>query len=119
MNFYENYVSMCNRIGKTPSAVAVEIGLSKPAVNRWKNGGCPTDATARKVAKYFGVSVENLYSTSDYNLQLFSKREEDAKKPADQVPDGLEKTGYEQLTPENRKMIDSLIDSLLKSQSGG
>ena len=115
MNFYENYVAMCNRIGKTPSAAAVEIGLSKPAVNRWKNGGCPTDATARKVAKYFGVPVEQLYSGSEYDLQLFS---DNTKKPTDQVADGLEKTGYELLTPENRKMIDSLIDSLLKSQSG-
>lgn len=57
MNFYGRYVEMCNRIGKSPSAVAIEIGLSKPSVNRWKNGGSPTDATAQKIASYFGVSV--------------------------------------------------------------
>lgn len=60
MNFYGRYVEMCNRIGKSPSAVAIEIGLSKPSVNRWKNGGSPTDATAQKVASYFGVSVNEL-----------------------------------------------------------
>ena len=58
--FYDNYVRFCNSIKKTPSAVALEIGLSKPTVNRWKNGGGITDATAVKVADYFGVSVEEL-----------------------------------------------------------
>ena len=60
MNFYERYVEMCNKIGKSPSAVAIEIGLSKPSVNRWKNGCSPTDATAQKIASYFGVSVTYL-----------------------------------------------------------
>ena len=60
MNFYERYVDLCNQIGKAPSAVAIEIGLSKPSVNRWKNGGSPTDATASKLASYFGVSVTYL-----------------------------------------------------------
>lgn len=60
MNFYSQYVEMCNRIGKSPSAVSIEIGLSKSTVNRWKKGGSPTDATASKIASYFGVPVTYL-----------------------------------------------------------
>ena len=60
MNFYENFLKLCNLAGKSPSGVALEIGISKPAVNRWKNGSTPTDATARKVADYFGVSIADL-----------------------------------------------------------
>ena len=60
MNFYERFVNLCNKIGKTPSRVAMEVGLSKPTVNRWKNGSSPTDATAMKVAEYFGVSIQDL-----------------------------------------------------------
>ena len=60
MNFYESFISLCNKVGKTPSRVVLEIGLSKPTVNRWKNGSNPTDATAMKIAEYFGVSVEEL-----------------------------------------------------------
>lgn len=81
MTFYENYVSLCNRIGKAPSAVALEIGLSKPAVFRWKNGGTPTDATAKKVADYFGVTVERLFSENGYDLQLFANKEDQEKTP--------------------------------------
>lgn len=60
MNFYDRYVEMCNKTGKSPSAVATEMGLSKTAVHRWKNGGSPTDATAAKIASYFNVSVAYL-----------------------------------------------------------
>lgn len=55
--FYDRYLYWCNKVGKTPSAVALEIGLKKSSVTRWKNGGGVTDATAKKVADYFGVTV--------------------------------------------------------------
>ena len=60
MNFYERFIGLCNKVGKTPSRVAMEVGLSKPVVNRWKNGSTPTDATAMKIAEYFGVSIQEL-----------------------------------------------------------
>lgn len=60
MAFYENYLKLCEKAGKTPSAAALEMGLSKPTVNRWKKGGGATDATALKVASYFGVTIEDL-----------------------------------------------------------
>lgn len=58
--FYENYVRLCNSVGKTPSAVAVELGIQKSTVTRWSDGSAPRDATVVKVADYFGVSVERL-----------------------------------------------------------
>lgn len=60
MAFYENYLRLCEKAGKTPSGAALEMGLSKPTVNRWKKGGGLTDATALKVAAYFGVTVAEL-----------------------------------------------------------
>ena len=58
--FYDNYLSLCNSVRKTPSAVALEIGLTKPSVSRWKSGSMPTDATLQKVADYFGITVDEL-----------------------------------------------------------
>lgn len=59
--FYDNFVNLCAGIGKSPSAVAVEIGFQKSAVSRWKKSGAtPTDANLQRIAKYFGVSVEHL-----------------------------------------------------------
>ena len=58
--FYDNYIRLCNGIGKSPSAVAEEIGLKKATVTGWKRGSMPTDATVRKLADYFGVAPEDL-----------------------------------------------------------
>lgn len=62
MAFYENYVQLCNEVGKSPSAVAIELKLGKPSVSRWKTGTKPRDTTVLKVANYFGVTVEELMS---------------------------------------------------------
>ena len=74
MNFYERFIGLCNKVGKTPSRVATEVGLSKPTVNRWKNGSNPTDATAMKIAEYFGVPVQELtgeVSIGDFAYEFF------------------------------------------------
>ena len=60
--FYDNYIRLCNSVNKTPSAVAIEMGISKTSVNRWKNGSYPTDATMLRIAKYFNVTVDVLKS---------------------------------------------------------
>ena len=60
MSFYEKYLMLCDKNKKTPSGAALEMGLSKTTVNRWKNGGGITDATILKVATYFGVTVKEL-----------------------------------------------------------
>lgn len=108
MNFYDNFLRLCNAAGKSPSRVLVEIGGTKSAVTRWKNGGMPTDATAKKIADYFDISVD----------QLLGAEPEQQKKPADQKANGLLSTNYALLTPENKGVIDALIEKLLKSQSG-
>lgn len=73
MNFYERFVGLCNKVGKTPSRVAMEVGLSKPTVNRWKNGSSPTDATAMKVAEYFGVSLQELTGEASIGDMLYEE----------------------------------------------
>lgn len=55
--FYDNFIKLCNSIGKSPSAVAKDIGIEKSTVTRWKKGANPTDATIEKVASYFGVTA--------------------------------------------------------------
>jgi transcriptional regulator with XRE-family HTH domain len=80
-----------------------EIGLSNATATSWKKGAIPKSSTLEKISAYFGVST-------DY---LLGKEE----KPADQKADGLRGMGYDRLTPENQKMIDDLIEKLLRSQS--
>lgn len=44
--FYENYLRLCNSVKKSPSAVALEVGLKKSSVTRWKAGGNGLDGAA-------------------------------------------------------------------------
>ena len=103
MNFYDKYVEMCNKIGKAPSAVAIEIGLSKPSVNRWKHGGMPTDATAAKIASYFGVSVTYLLG------------KEEQKNPTTKIDNGMSKAKADlikkvmQMSDEELQKLDLLL----------
>lgn len=66
MNFYNKYIELCAKLGKTPSAVALENNLSKSTVNSWKVGRSnPTDVTLSKLAAYFNVSIEYLKNDSE------------------------------------------------------
>ena len=60
MNFYRSFVRLCNSVNKSPSAVLLEIGLSKSLNTRWKEGKGMTDASAIRIADYFGIPVEEL-----------------------------------------------------------
>ena len=71
MNFYNNFVRLCNSVGKSPSRVVLDVGGTKSAITRWKNGGNPTDATAMKIAEYFGVSVQELTGETDLGDALY------------------------------------------------
>lgn len=93
MAFYENYLRLCEKASKTPSAAALEMGLSKTTVNRWKNGGGLTDATALKVSAYFGVTVAEL------------KGEEPGQKEKPNTLDGIE---LEKLSPARRALLEAL-----------
>ena len=103
---YDNYVWKCWELSKSPSGVAEEIGISKSLISRWRNGGSLSDATAVKICNYFGISLEELNTE-------FQSPFEKQKKSADQKVSGLVAAGYDDLTPENRAVIDSLIAKLL------
>lgn len=58
--FYFRYVDLYNKINKSPSAVAEELGFKRSSVTRWANNSVPRQATLQKIADYFGVTVEYL-----------------------------------------------------------
>lgn len=60
--FWNNYVKMCEQAGKTPNAVAAELGLSSGSVTAWKQGRLPRGGTIEIIAKYFGVESSALLS---------------------------------------------------------
>lgn len=105
--FYDIVNGLCKERKTTITKMSEEIGLSNAAATSWKKGATPKSSTLQKISEYFGVSTDYLLG------------KEENKKPADQKADGLRGLGYDDLTPANKAVIDALIDTLLKSQSGG
>ena len=95
MAFYENFISLCNSIHKSPTAAILEIGLERSSGTRWEKGGMPSDATARRIADYFGVTVDDLLG------------EENVKAAAPEGSGQYEEFAriFKELTPENQNKI--------------
>lgn len=60
--FYDRFVQICAKYGVSPSRAAIEAGLSKSTVTKWKNTPTaePTGTAIKKLAEYFGVSIAEL-----------------------------------------------------------
>ena len=130
MNFYNNFVKLCNSVGKAPSRVVLEIGGTKSAITRWKNGSLPTDATAMKIAEYFGISVQELTGEADLGDLLYEAARDNGliesplqaqkKKPsADNSEELLNGEIIERLislTPEELEKVDAFVQGLLASR---
>ena len=59
--FWERFRTLCTEAGKTPNAVARELGLSSATTSQWKRrGSVPSAKTLAKLSAYFGVSADDL-----------------------------------------------------------
>lgn len=104
---YNRIETLCKERGTNVTEMCRKSGAPRGSLSDLKAGKTNrlNTTTLSKIAVHFGVSVDFLLGN------------EEQKKSADQMVDGLRGTGYENLTPENQKVIDALIETLLKSQS--
>ena len=92
--FWQNFITLCTKIGKSTTAVILEIGLSRSLVTSWKNGTVPNNTTLKKIADYFGISAEQLINDSPLEelkghdekdneiLNMYSRLSDEQKKQA-------------------------------------
>ena len=93
---------------------ADSLGLPQNIVAEWISGRNKSYPNyCYELSAKYGVSVAWLRGETDDPHEDPDKN----KKPAP-VGSELRNTGYEDLTPENRALIDQMIEKLLRSQSG-
>lgn len=74
--FFEQFSNLCTEKGVSRYKAAMDIGLNRSAVDRWRRGSVPTGSTLSKLAEYFGVTtdfllgVEQGYSDTCVKFQL-------------------------------------------------
>lgn len=71
--FWKNFIQLCENNNKKPTAVIVELELSRGSVTHWKNGKIPSSNNLKKIADYFGVSVEYLMREEDQTPTIASE----------------------------------------------
>lgn len=63
--FYEQFNKLCLAHNIKETSLARELGMGASAPGRWKNGSTPDLVNAKKIADYFGVTVDSLIAENE------------------------------------------------------
>ena len=109
---YETFKKLCDDSGVTPTYVARETKVDPSAITNWKQGVyTPKDDKRRKLADFFGVSLEYL-DTGDESLRNIEKEVE-----ADTDPNIKELYSIaKKATPEERAAIVRMMKAFFDEQ---
>lgn len=79
--FYDRFIQLCQEHNIAPTRAAIEAGLSKSTVTKWKNSpeSQPSGAVITKLSDYFGIT----------KAELLGEPEKEQKEKTSQ-PDELE-----------------------------
>ena len=129
--FFRTYKELCEKVGKSPNAVAKELGISSGSVTAWKQGRTPKYETIEKIATFFSTDIEDFFLSNqprtDEEVEQdnifwdgfqLAKDLTQQEKPAPTNGDGLTEDDkriielLHQLTPENRERIVEIIKAL-------
>lgn len=79
--FYDKFASLCKSKGVSVSRGALEAGISKSLVTKWKNHQTeiPSTDVLSKISRYFGIPVS----------ELLGEEKAQSPEPADFDRDGL------------------------------
>lgn len=69
--FYDKYAQLCKQRGVSMSAAAVEAGLSKSLVTKWKTNkvDVPSPDVLKKLSAYFGMPVSELLGEEGMSIK--------------------------------------------------
>lgn len=104
--FYKNYLMYCQKVGKSKTAVAKQIGVTSKSVTGWQNGSIPRNGTLKKLADYFGVTVDDLLADNKKEPAGQGELDDDMKEFIELA---------QMMTPEERSAIMTLMKSKEKN----
>ena len=108
--FYSNYVKLCSKLNKSPSAVGEELGFTRASVTGWGNGATPRKSSLIKIADYFGVTVAELMSGVGEQKEATATKGEGYDDKITRLYTQLPK-----LSDRQREMILGIVDEMLKN----
>lgn len=67
--FLDVFNELCLRRGEAPNTVAKKLHIASGTVSEWKKGRTPKNSTLKKLADYFGVSVEYMLGNESFTSE--------------------------------------------------
>lgn len=61
--FWNQFYRLCKEAGKSPTEVVEDLEIARGSVTKWKSGVMPSGKNLSKIADYFGVPVDRLFSS--------------------------------------------------------
>ena len=62
---YDKFKYLCKKKGTTPTALTLELGLSKGNASSWKKGGNPSVEILLKISNRLDCSIDYLLDLTD------------------------------------------------------
>lgn len=108
--FYDKFVQLCDARGVSPSRAAVEAGLSKSTVSKWKStpDAEPTGAAIKKLTQYFGISIAELMGDAVEKTSTKSNQQPPSKDILDEV-DIAFYDGYKELSEDDKETVRDMV----------
>ena len=104
--FWKNFIKLCNDRGTTPTAVVLELNMSRGTATGWKKGSVPSDITLQKIADYFGVTIDDLLKEEiEIPPTNISEREKKITELFNRVPE------------DKQELVLKMIQAALNSES--
>ena len=103
--FYDKFVYLCKQKGVSPSRAAIDAGISKSLVTKWKTNNIqdPSAEVARKLAVYFNVSVAELLGEDNKTPTVSGERD-----PIDDV-DLAFYGEYKELSDDDKETVRDMV----------
>ncbi len=98
--FYDQFVKLCEAKGTSPSRAAIEAGLSKSTISKWKTtpDAEPSGTALKKLSEYFSLSV----------AEVLGEKPKQKEKPAANDGSGL--------SVEER--VEQILEGMANDRSG-
>lgn len=113
--FYDKFVQICKSRGISPSRAAIEAGLSKSTVTKWKTtpDAEPTGAALKKITEYFGITIAELLGETEKAPTEAGER--DILDEVDLAFYG----NYKELSEANKETLRAMARVLLEQENKG
>ena len=111
--FWVKLISLCNEKEISPNKLCSDLGFSNAIATKWKNGALPRSTTMKKIADYFGITIDELLSDDPVRFLQKEKSINSGELCEAKIRELY--AIYSALSPERQRQVDEYL-AFMRSQ---